>query len=363
MSPIRTALAAEHERLGAHLVNFAGFLMPVHYTSILDEARTVRHKAGLFDLCHMGRVRIRGRDHLETVGRLVTCDVDSMKIGQIRYALMTREDGTIIDDVLVYREPESTFLCINAGNRHRDLAWLRTHAAGTDSTVDDASQALAMIAIQGPRSVAIVRRLTRDDPGQLGYYRFFSTRLLDMDDVMVSRTGYTGEDGFEFYFPVERAVETWNALLEAGRGDGLSPIGLGARDTLRLEAGMPLYGHEIDDSTSPIEAGLAWAVGKSNTFVGCEAIRELLRRGTSRKLVGFTCGGRRVPRYGYALIDADQPCGEVRSGTLSPTLGKNIGTAYVASELAEPGRQLALDLRGERVTVEICDLPFYRRGR
>lgn len=363
MNPIRTPLSAEHEKVGGRMVNFSGFWMPVQYTSIVEEAKTVRSKAGLFDLCHMGRVRIHGKDALSRVERMATCDVSTLKVGAIRYGMLTREDGTIIDDILVYREPETIFLCINAGNRNRDLAWLNANCAGTDARVEDLSESLAMIAIQGPRSVEVVRKLAKDDPGSIKYYGFFRTRFAGIDDVMVSRTGYTGEDGFEFYFEASQAPRVWNELLAAGKEFGVTPIGLGARDTLRLEAGMPLYGHEIDDTTTPFEAGLMWAVKKSFAFIGGDAIRECAERGVHRRLIGFTCADKRVPRAGYAILDGEAVTGDVRSGTFSPTLGKNIGTAYVGLASLEAGRPLALDLRGQRAPIEITPLPFYRRTR
>jgi aminomethyltransferase len=363
MDPIRTPLAAAHERRGARMVNFSGYWMPIQYTSILEEARHVRRRAGLFDLCHMGRVRLRGADAVAFADRLVTCDVATLAIGAIRYGLLTREDGTILDDVLVYREPDSVFVCINAGNRNRDLAWLRTHAAGTSVEVEDLSNDLAMIAIQGPESVAVVRALAGKDPGTLKYYRFFSAPFAGLEDVMISRTGYTGEDGFEFYFDAGRAEEVFERMLESGAPNGLAPIGLGARDTLRLEAGMPLYGHEIDDTTTPYEAGLMWAVKPSREFIGGAAITDLESAPPRRRLVGFTCADKRVPRQGYAILADDESVGDVRSGTFSPVLGTNIGTAYVAATALDAARPLHLDLRGQRAPIEITALPFYRRPR
>ncbi|MBL8765901.1 MAG: glycine cleavage system aminomethyltransferase GcvT [Planctomycetes bacterium] len=362
MNAQRTPLTSEHENARAQIVNFSGWAMPVHYTSILEEARHVRRAVGLFDLCHMGRVRLSGDGYADLVDRLVTCKTRNMKTGVIRYAMLTREDGTTIDDVLVYREADSIFLCINAGNRNRDLAWLRTHAAGTNVVVDDLSDRLAMIALQGPKSVDVARKLCGGDPGAVKYYGFTMTTFCGMPDIMVSRTGYTGEDGYEFYFPAERAVDVWRKLLEVGAPEGLRPIGLGARDTLRLEAGMPLFGHEIDDTTTPLEADLMWAVDLEKDFVGAGAIRDLAARGTPRRLVGFKLAGKRVPRFGYVVFDGELAIGEVRSGTYSPTLETNIGTAYVGTASAGK-KHLSLDLRGSREAIEIVPLPFYRRAR
>lgn len=363
MEPIRTPLSAAHEKRNARMVNFSGFWMPVQYTSILDEARRVRRDAGLFDLCHMGRVRISGPAALSFVHRLVSCDAMSLAVGQIRYGLLLREDATIIDDVLIYREPETVFVCINAGNRNRDLAWIRSHAIGVDCVVEDLSDSLAMIAIQGPRSVDVMKPLCDGDPSALKYYRFASMRFCDVPDTMVSRTGYTGEDGFEVYVPVEQAESIWERMLETGAPLGLAPIGLGARDTLRLEAGMPLYGHEIDDSTTPHEAGLMWAVKKDFACIGGEDLAALSARPATRRLIGFTCADKRVPRQGYAILDRDTPVGDVRSGTFSPVRETNIGTAYVSASSLDSGAPLALDLRGQRAPIQIVDLPFYKRSK
>ncbi len=363
MTAIRTPLSSAHERRGARMVNFSGFHMPVQYTSILDEARTVRKAGGLFDLCHMGRLRVTGTDAVAFVDRLVTSDAANLKIGAIKYGLLLREDGTTIDDVLVYREENSVFVCFNAGNRNRDLAWVRGNAAGTGVTIEDLSESLAMIAIQGPRSLEVMRPLTKRDPGTLKYYHFFYDEFCDLPNVMVSRTGYTGEDGFEMYFPSSQAEAVWERMCELGAPHGITPIGLGARDTLRLEAGMPLYGHEIDDSTTPLEAGLMWAVKKSFAFVGGEALRDLAAHAAPRSLVGFTSDDKRVPRTGYAIVDGPHVVGDVRSGTFSPVVGKNIGTAYVANAALDAKRPLAVDLRGQSAPIQIVPLPFYRRAR
>jgi aminomethyltransferase len=363
MDPIRTPLSAAHERIQARMVNFSGFWMPVQYTSILDEARRVRSSAGFFDLCHMGRVRITGNQAVEFIDGLVTCDARSLKVGQIRYGLLLREDATVIDDVLVYREPDSIFVCINAGNRNRDLAWLRSHAIGAGVVVEDLSESLAMIAIQGPKSVAIMQPLCDQDPGALKYYGFGAMRFCGIPNVMVSRTGYTGEDGFEVYVPVADAERVWNEMLASGAPHGATPIGLGARDTLRLEAGMPLYGHEIDDSTTPHEAGLMWAVKKNFAFIGGEALQKIAAAPPSRRLVGFTCADKRVPRTGYSILDGEESAGDVRSGTFSPVRDTNIGTAFVLAAKLDAKRPLSLHLRGQSAPIEIVPLPFYRRSK
>ena len=360
-SGMRTPLTGEHERVNARLVNFAGWSMPIQYGSIVEEARHVRRAAGLFDLCHMGRLRITGPDAARLVERTLTCATHDLAVGAVRYGLLTREDGTTIDDILVYREPESFFLCVNASNKNRDVAWLRANAAGTDAIVHDLSKSLAMIALQGPASVAIARAVCADDPGTLKYYGFRTARAFDQDGVLISRTGYTGEDGFEFCLPEERAIDAWKRLLEVGAAHDLKRIGLAARDTLRLEAGMPLYGHEINDTTSPVEAGLEWALTNPRDYVGKSAIEDQRATGPARRLIGFTADDPRIPRPGYPVFDGDAHIGDVRSGSFSPVLEKNIGTAYVPAARAVPGTRLAVDLRGARADIQIVALPFYRR--
>jgi glycine cleavage system T protein (aminomethyltransferase) len=358
-------LAATHARLGARMTAFAGWRMPVQYGPILEEASAVRSAAGLFDLCHMGRLRIRGGDALLLADRVLTNDVAPMKPGEARYALLCNPDGGVIDDVLVYREPDSLFVVVNAGNRERDVEWIRRHASGLDAKLEDLTEALAMVALQGPASARILAPLVDLDLAGLRYYRCARARALDLPDVLLARTGYTGEDGFELFLPVRDAERAFAALLHAGAPHGLRPIGLGARDTLRLEAGMPLYGHEIDETTNPIEAGLAFAVrftpGKD--FVGRKPLEAVAETGPARRLVGFRSEGPRIPRQGYALFEEDERLGAVCSGTKSPTLGTNIGTGYVPSGKASPGTRLSLDVHGEQVPAEIVPLPFYSRTR
>lgn len=362
MGSAHTPLTHDHASRGANLVDFAGYLMPVSYSSILDEARHVRSACGVFDLCHMGRLRVSGDGHLEWMNSLVSCPLDRQAPGRIRYGLLTREDSTIIDDILVYREEASLFLCVNASNRHRGVEWLRAHAAGTGVIVEDSTEDTSMIAIQGPQSVALLSPHLAMDPDSLSYYGFAHTTLKNGVEVMVSRTGYTGEDGFELVMEKEHALETWNLLLTRTEACDPRPIGLGARDTLRLEAGMPLYGHEIDDNTTPAEADLLFAVDPDYRFLGGECLRKRVQDGTPRRLVGLVTDGRRVPRQGAELRYGDQVVGEVCSGTLSPTLGKNIATAYVDGDRTSPGTKLVLDLRGQQIAAEIVELPFYRRS-
>ncbi|RKY18030.1 MAG: glycine cleavage system aminomethyltransferase GcvT [Planctomycetota bacterium] len=360
----RTPLTGRHEAAGARLVDFAGFAMPVQYEGIMDEARRVRGQAGLFDLCHMGRVRITGDRREEAAQFLVHVNVEKMKHGAIRYSVLARDDGTTMDDVLIYRDVDEVFFCINAGNRARDIEWMRDVAARYDCELEDQSDELAMIAIQGPRSAETVAPLCSGDAGALKYYKFYRGTVCDVP-AMISRTGYTGEDGYELYFAASEATRIWDALLEAGSAFGVTPIGLAARDTLRLEAGMALYGHELDDSTNPVEAGVIFkALPHKKEFSGRAAIEAMLEAGPERVLVGFTTESKRVPRQGYDLVTVDHtPVGTVCSGSPSPTLGINIGTAYVAVPHDSPTTELAMDIRGVRHPIKLHALPFYQRER
>ncbi len=359
----RTPLTGEHEAAGARLVDFSGWSMPVQYEGILDEAVRVRTKAGLFDLCHMGRARILGARREQAAQHLVHVAIDKLKFGAIRYSFFCRPDGTTIDDVLVYRDVDEMFFCINAGNRARDLEWMAQVARRFDCTLEDQSDELAMIAIQGPRSLDTMAPLCSGTLTELKYYAFYRGTVCDVP-AMISRTGYTGEDGFEIYFEAAAAPRIWRAMLESGKAHGVTPIGLGARDTLRLEAGMALYGHELDDTTNPVEAGLITApIKHAHDFSGRAAIEKVLASGPARKLVGFTTNSPRVPRQGYALhLPGGAQVGMVCSGSPSPTLNTNIGTAYVASAHAGAAT-LELDIRGSRHAVQLVPLPFYSRPR
>lgn len=361
-----TSLKAAHQSLGARMVPFAGWEMPVQYAGILDEVRTVRTKAGLFDLGHMGRVRITGRTAEDFLQKLQTNDAREIKPGRIRYALILNEQGITQDDILVYRNPKDDgfFLVINAGNSERDLGIMRALAKGfADAKVDDQTDQLGMIAIQGPASQTIVQRLCKDDLASLKYYAWMQTRI-DGVELELSRTGYTGEDGFEFYLPNTATTALWNKLLSTGKADGLLPIGLGARDTLRLEAGMPLYGHEIDEKTNPLEANLDWAVKFTHDFTGRAALERIQKAGgTGRKLVGLKTSSKRVPRQGYEIHGGGKVIGAVCSGAVSPTLDTNIATAYVAEPFTAPGTKVQFAIKDKTEPAEVVPLPFYKRPR
>lgn len=365
-----TALASIHTALGARMVPFAGWNMPVQYRGILDEARTVRSAAGLFDLGHMGRVRVHGPQAEAYLQKLQTNDAVAIPAGRIRYSMILDEKGLTQDDILVYRNPTGSslanggfFVVINAGNTPRDLAIMHATAKGFDVAVEDWTGKLGMIAIQGPKSQTITQRLCQADLSQLKYYAWCETEVCG-EPMTVSRTGYTGEDGFEIYVPNGREKDVWNAFFEAGTGEGLQPIGLGARDTLRHEAGMPLYGHEIDETTNPLEAGLDWAVKMNHDFTGKAALERVTAAGgTGRKLVGITTTSKRCPRQGYPIVAGGQQVGHVCSGNVSPTLDTNIATAYVRQDLATPGTKLEFAVRDKGEPCVVVPMPFYKRAR
>jgi aminomethyltransferase len=339
-------------------VEFAGFAMPVQYAGILAEHRAVREHAGLFDVSHMGQLHLRGPGALASVARLVTCPVASLRIGQVRYGLLCNESGGVVDDVTVYRTgADAFFLCVNAANVEKDYRWVVRHAAA-DAEVRNRSEETGLLALQGPASAALLAPLAEPDPRTLRRFRFAEGRVAGRP-ALVSRTGYTGSDGFELYCAAGDAGALWDALLESGSQAGLVPAGLGARDTLRLEAALPLYGHELDDETSPLEAGLDRFVDAARSdFVGGEALRRLEQAGLRRRLAGFVLEGRGVARAGHAVCHGDRDVGRITSGAPSPTLGKSIALGYVPPALAAVGTELAVMIRGQAIAMRVVPTPF-----
>jgi aminomethyltransferase len=307
----------------------------------------------------MGEVVVRGPDAIAFVNFLTSNDVSALAVGQIQYSTLLTERGTIVDDLLVYRYPDHLFLVINAGNRDADIAHLRAHIGAFDCTMEDVSDSYALLAVQGPNAPAVVQRLTSTPLSEMKYYRFVDGEVAGVPAI-ISRTGYTGELGFELYVPWEKARTVWDALMATGE---VTPCGLGARDTLRLEAGMALYGHELDIDTTPLEAGLAWLVklGKSD-FLGKDVLVHQHTDGLDRKLVGFTFDERAIPRSGMPVWYGDLPAGNVCSGTMSPTLGAPIGTCYLPAAAAVEGTVFAVDIRGKHVQARVVPLPFYKRA-
>ena len=362
----RTSLHAIHEELGAKMVDFGGWSMPLQYGPILDEGRTVRTQCGLFDLGHMGRFQVQGPAAVELTDRVCTNHVAKVPAGGIRYSLLCNEDGFPLDDLLFYREENGVYLVVNASNTERDLAWIRERTSDLDAEVVDETPDTAMLALQGPASQDILSKVVADfDLASLKYYRFGFATVCGLANTRVSRTGYTGEDGFELYLPNDEGPRVWKELLKAGAEHGSAPIGLGARDVLRLEAGMALYGHEIDESSNPMEAGVDFAISfteEKGDYVGRAAL-EAHGANKKRRLVGVTTAGKRVPRQGYALYQGDREVGVVCSGGVSPTLDTNIGSAYVELGCDQEGTELELDIRGKRQPCSVTELPFYSRTR
>jgi aminomethyltransferase len=360
-----TPLTHVHRSLGAKLIEFGGWLMPVQYNSILDEHRAVRERAGLFDLSHMGELFVEGSEAGQGLATSLVTDPRTLKVGRAHYSMICQDDGGILDDLIVYRLGEERFLVVaNASNAHVVSDALAERLSGLKAVLDDHSLTTAMCAVQGPASEAIVGPLTDLDLDALRYYAIAEGRVAGIPSV-IARTGYTGEDGFEVFVEWGRAEELWHALAEAGRPLGLIPVGLGARDTLRLEAGMPLYGNELDVETNPFEAGQGRIVklDKDLDFVGREALAEVAEQGPAKMLIGLVVTGRGIARHGYPVWNGDRRTGVVTSGTQSPTLGKPIAMAYVAPADAEPGTILAVEIREQRVEAEVVALPFYRRQR
>jgi len=357
----RTPLYERHRALGARLVPFAGFEMPIQYTSILAEHRAVRERAGLFDVSHMGQIHLRGPGAAASVAKLLTRDVSDLRAGQVRYGLLCRETGGVVDDVTAYRTGDDAFfLCVNAANVEKDYRWVVRHAE-PGAEVRDRSDETGLLALQGPASADVLAPLAAPDPRALRRFRFAEGRVAGCA-ALVSRTGYTGADGFEIYCAAQDAPALWDALLDAGRGAGLVPIGLGARDTLRLEAALPLYGHELDDETTPLEAGLERFVDlERGGFLGADALRRQRAGGVARRLVGFELASRGVARAGHALAHGGHEVGRVTSGAPSPTLGKSIGLGYVPAALAAVGTPLEVRIRDQAVPARVVPTPFVGR--
>lgn len=358
---MHTALYGVHKGLNALFTDFAGWEMPVRYSSELAEHRAVREAAGLFDLSHMGEIELTGPQAGAALDHAFVGNLSAVKPGRARYTMLCAEDGGVLDDVVVYRLADEKYLVVaNAGNAAVVAAELGKRSEGFDVRVDDKSADTALIAVQGPNAAAIVGSVADADLAELKYYASTPARVQG-HEVLLARTGYTGEDGFELYVPNAEAVDVWHVLTAAGEGHGLLPAGLACRDTLRLEAGMPLYGNELTAELTPFNAGLGRVVKfEKEDFVGKSALDG--RREPSQVLVGLRGSGRRAPRHGYRVLHDSAEVGEVTSGALSPTLGYPIAMAYVPKELSEPGTALSVDIRGRVEPVEVVPMPFYRRG-
>ncbi|HEX2163641.1 MAG TPA: glycine cleavage system aminomethyltransferase GcvT [Thermoanaerobaculia bacterium] len=367
--PRRTPLHAQHLAAGARMVPFAGWEMPVQYAGLVEEHRAVRAAAGIFDVSHMGEVRIAGKGASAFLQHLTPNDVERLPVGRAQYSALLTPEGTYLDDLLCYHLGDGEWLLVtNASNADADFAWIAARAAewpGDPVEVRDVGHEYALVAVQGPRAVDVLDPIVRADLADLRSYSFSQSDCGPFP-ALVSRTGYTGEDGFEVYVAPEHAAGLWEMLLDEGREEGLVPAGLGARDTLRLEAALALYGHELDGETTPWEAGLGWTVKlDKGDFIGRQALVAAREAGPRKKLIGFEVRGRGIAREGHPIFAAggEAAIGRVTSGTWSPTFEKALGMAFVPPDRAVPGTALEVDVRGRRLPVEVVELPFYRRAK
>lgn len=354
-----TALTHVHAELGAKMVPFAGYSMPVQYSGLTQEHLAVRNAAGLFDVSHMGEFFVKGPEAEAFVQYVTSNDVSKLTIGKIQYSCLPNAKGGIVDDLLVYKLNDDEFLLVvNASNLEKDFNWIQSHNR-FDATLTDRSDQMSLLALQGPKANAILAELTAVDLGNIPYYNFKLGEVAGIQNVIISNTGYTGAGGFELYIANEDARKLWNALMEVGESYGMLPAGLGARDTLRLEKGFCLYGNDIDDTTSPLEAGLGWVTKLNTEFVGRDKIADLKERGIQRRLVGFEMIDRGIPRQGYPILNAEgETIGEVTSGTQSPSLNKAIGMGYVEVAYKSPETEVYIQVRKKQLKARVLKTPF-----
>jgi len=374
-----TPLTEKHIALGAKMAPFAGYNMPISYSGIQEEHHTVRNGVGVFDVSHMGEFIVKGKQALELIQHITTNDASKLGVGQAQYSSLPNDKGGIIDDLLVYRLPEDDcaegerayMLVVNASNIEKDWNWVNAHleptaefVRGFDTRVINISDQTSLIAVQGPKALETLQPLTGIDLGRIKYYNFAKGKFAGFDNVIVSATGYTGAGGFEIYVDNKHAGAIWDAVFESGKDLGIAPIGLGARDTLRLEMGFCLYGNDINDTTSPLEAGLGWITKLAKpSFIGKQIFEAQKAAGVSRKLVGFVLEDRRIPRHDYEIMDAQgQVIGIVTSGSQSPTLGKPIGMGYVKTEYAAPGTDIFISISGKSLPATVVKLPFLQQS-
>ena len=364
-SPKKTPLNLRHRALGARMAEFAGWDMPIEYSGVSDEHMAVRTRAGLFDVSHMGEIEIAGTEALAAVQSIASNDASRLAIGQAQYSALTTPQGTFVDDVLTYRLAEDHFmLVVNASNIVKDVHWITGQLTRfTDAVAVNTSSRYALLALQGPVAREVLQTLTGVPLSEIKYYWFTTGEVAGVAGT-ISRTGYTGEDGYEVFVPPAAAERVWDALLTAGRPAGVIPAGLAARDTLRLEAAMRLYGNDIDETTTVLEADLGWIVGwKKGDFLGADVLRRQKQEGVARKLVGFEMLDRAIARHGHDVYVAGVKAGAVTSGTQTPFVKKAIGMAYVPAEHSAPGMQFEVDVRGRRARAQVVPMPFYKRAR
>ncbi|MBJ6369412.1 glycine cleavage system aminomethyltransferase GcvT [Snuella sedimenti] len=356
-----TALSATHEALGAKMVPFAGFNMPVQYEGVNAEHETVRNSVGVFDVSHMGEFLIEGEQALDLIQKVSSNDASKLTVGKAQYSCLPNDNGGIVDDLIIYKIKEQTYLLVvNASNIEKDWNWIQSKN-DVGATMRNLSDDYSLLAIQGPKAIEAMQPLTGHDLSAIKFYNFEVGDFAGIDNVIISATGYTGSGGFEIYCKNDEVKQVWDKVFEAGADFGIKPIGLAARDTLRLEMGYCLYGNDINDTTSPIEAGLGWITKFTKDFTNSEALEEEKRRGPKRKLIAFELDERGIPRQGYDIVDANgNKIGEVTSGTMSPSLNKGIGLGYVPTTLAGVDSKINIQIRKNAVPATVVKLPFYK---
>lgn len=357
-----TALSAIHAALGAKMVPFAGYNMPVSYQGINIEHQTVREKVGVFDVSHMGEFFVTGPNALSLIQRVCSNDASKLEDGEAQYSCFPNQDGGVVDDLIVYRiAAEKWLLVVNASNIDKDWAWINAHNT-MEASLENSSDHYSLLAIQGPKAIQAMQSLTQENLSAIKFYTFKINTFAGVENVIISATGYTGSGGFEIYCKNTQVAKIWTKVLEAGADWGIQPIGLAARDTLRLEMGYCLYGNDIDDTTSPLEAGLGWITKFNKDFINSESLKKQKEIGVSKTLVGFELSQRGIPRQGYAIVDAQgNSIGRVTSGTMSPSMGKGIGLGYVPMALKEVGSQIHIQIRNKIVPAIVVKLPFYKK--
>ena len=357
-----TALSEIHAALGAKMVPFAGYNMPVSYQGINIEHQTVREKVGVFDVSHMGEFFVTGPNALSLIQRVCSNDASKLEDGEAQYSCFPNEDGGVVDDLIVYRiAAEKWLLVVNASNIDKDWAWINLHNT-MGASLENSSDHYSLLAIQGPKAIQAMQSLTQENLSAIKFYTFKMNTFAGVENVIISATGYTGSGGFEIYCKNTQVAKIWTKVLEAGADWGIQPIGLAARDTLRLEMGYCLYGNDIDDTTSPLEAGLGWITKFNKDFINSESLKKQKEIGVSKTLVGFELSQRGIPRQGYAIVDAQgNSIGRVTSGTMSPSMGKGIGLGYVPMALKEVGSQIHIQIRNKIVPAMVVKLPFYKK--
>lgn len=356
------ALNDLHIKLGGKMVPFAGFNMPVRYSSDIEEHKCVREKVGVFDVSHMGEFFVSGEGALALIQKVTSNDASKLEIGQAQYSCFPNEAGGIVDDLIVYKIDDAEYmLVVNASNIEKDWNWIKKHQTD-DVTLVNASDHYSLFAVQGPKAVETLQKITEVELSQIKFYTFTKGSIGGVDDVIISATGYTGEQGFELYVRSNDAEKLWNEVFKAGDEFGIQPIGLGARDTLRLEMGYCLYGNDIDDTTSPLEAGLGWITKFSKDFINSDGLQKQKEDGLSKKLVGFELTDKGIPRNGYEIYDGENLIGNVTSGTMSPSMGKGIGMGYVKFGMHKPGTEIQIAVRNRRLNATVVKMPIYKKG-